>query len=68
VNGRLVEDDAGWYEALAELVVDPAARRALGQAARADVLRRFGPHAKRLAIAAALAAVRTTSDLCRQRD
>jgi glycosyltransferase involved in cell wall biosynthesis len=45
-NGRLAGSPEEWHEALAALLGDPALRRRLGGAARADVERRFGEAAR----------------------
>ncbi|MBA3468811.1 MAG: glycosyltransferase family 4 protein [Herpetosiphonaceae bacterium] len=46
VNGMLATTTAEWLGALQELVADPARRRAIGQAAHADVLERYTPIAR----------------------
>ncbi|MBI3798885.1 MAG: glycosyltransferase, partial [Deltaproteobacteria bacterium] len=45
-TGLLAGTAAEWYDALEQLVTNPALRRALGEQARVDVLRRYTPMAK----------------------
>ncbi len=45
-NGMLARDTAAWLAALRALVADPARRRAMGAAARADMLERYTPAAR----------------------
>jgi glycosyltransferase involved in cell wall biosynthesis len=44
-NGILVKTEADWLDALARLIRDPALRRRLGQAARADAVRHYSTRA-----------------------
>lgn len=57
VTGLLAADGTAWQAGLAALVGDPALRRRLGEAARADALARFGPDRAATRLAALLQAL-----------
>lgn len=55
VTGKIANSEQEWYDALRALVVNPRQRRALGRAARVDVIERFGPNIKYHSLKQALA-------------